>query len=91
MSSMTSVTKKTQVAAGLTFFLGAFASLENIDFPKLNMLTVHLYLMLLAGFFMFIPMFIQEEEHQNLDHKVRRMAEDLKNIKKQFSDTVEEE
>ena len=88
---MRPVTKRAQVAAGLTFFLGAFASLENIDFPKLNMLTVHLYLMLLAGFFMFIPMFIQEEEHQNLDHKVRRMAEDLKNIKKQFSDTVEEE
>ena len=89
--SMSSVTKNAQGAAGLIFFLGAFASLENIGFPHLNMLTVHLYLMLVAGFIMFIPMFIQEEEHQKLDHKVRRITEDLKTIKKQFPDTGKKE
>ena len=88
---MASVTKKAQGAAGLTLFLGAFASLESVGFPYLNILSVHLYLMLVAGFIMFIPMFIQEKEHQKLSDKVRRITVDLETMKKQFSATAEEE
>ena len=86
---MASLTKKAQGAAGLTFFIGAFASLESRGFPDLTILTVPLYLMIVAGFIMFIPMIIQEEEHRKLDDKVRRMAEDLESMKKHFSDTDE--
>ena len=88
---MASVTKKAQGAAGLTLFLGAFASLESVGFPNLNILTVHLYLLLVAGFIMFIPMFIQEKEHKKLNDKVRRITFDLEIMKKQFSETCEEE
>ena len=84
---MASLTKIAQSIAGLIFFLGAIASLEYLNFPGVNILTIHLYLMLVAGLIMFFPMFIEEKDHRTLDVKIRRMEEDLKTIKKQFPDT----
>jgi len=88
---MGSLTKIAQSVAGLIFFLGGFASLEYMHFPDVNMLTIHLYVMLVAGLIMFVPVFIEEKSNKTLDTKIRRMEEDLKTIKKQFPDTRKKE
>ena len=88
---MASIEKRALAAAGAIFALGGFFALNTLEFPGLNVLTVHLYVMLLAGAMMFLPLMSKENDYEKLESKVRKMGADLKTLMRQNSGIDEEE
>ena len=84
---MGSIEKRALAAAGAIFVIGSFFTIIELEFPTLNVLTVHLYMMFFAGILMCLPLISEESDVGELNSKVKRMADDLK----QIMERVEEE
>lgn len=79
---MSRIERIAMTVAGSIFLTGSIFALNKLNFPEVSILTLHFYLMMLAGIALCLPLIIGRgaSDVDVLDNKVQRMAKDLRRV-----------